>query len=206
MDSAAPGVDDPGKRIPRGKRADPALKGGPAVQPFEHGDVGVVDLVVRVDARVGRAGEDLVVSRVAEVLAVGYAGHAIARGVSKDLAPLGHGLPEKWQQRRPALFRRFAPETAPGGRHVAHAPVVLVNECLVSAAEDLLPPQAVEGDQKHARPVIRRGRLCRAVSLQGRQPGASQKGEDPGQQACQQWPMATGGAVRSVVWHHFRQA
>src|SRR5690606_23199476 len=106
----ARGVEDPGEDVPVHCGGDASLESRPSGEPLEDVGVDVELLVVAVDRRVGDAGEELVVTRVGEVPAVGDADVALEVAVAPELALGGEGSPKERKQRLAAFLGGGPPE------------------------------------------------------------------------------------------------
>ena len=85
---------------------------GLLVEPLEDGDVGIGHGIVRVDARVGVAGQGFAVAGIGEVEAVGDVRVGAFVAVAVDLAFGNDVAPEKRHQRGPRLLRTSNGHTA----------------------------------------------------------------------------------------------
>ena len=151
------GVEDPWQHVPVDRGGNAPVETGSGIEPLEDVGVDVQLLVVAVDPEVRLAGEEFAVAGIGEVARVRDADVALPRAVAEDLALFDPGGPEEGQQRRPALIGLGPPEQAAKGVGVPHVSVLLADQRLLRAGEDLLPAQAVGGDQKHVlRPALRR--------------------------------------------------
>jgi len=129
------------------------------VQPFQHGHVGIVLFIVRVDPVVDKTGENLVVARVRKVPSVRDSGATLVRRIAEHLPLFRDRLPEKRKQRLAAFFRGFAPEAGFERLYVLHETALrtLYQQCFVAAAKDLLPAQAVVCDEDDVPGLARTG-------------------------------------------------
>ena len=141
-------VENVRKDIPRSKHGDAAALTGTAVQPFEDGDVDVRLLVVAVDARIGGAGEDFVVTGVGKFPAVGDGNDAAFVLVAEKLAVFGDSGPEERQQDLASLLGRGAPELGADRVGVLDAAVFLRQQIRLGAVEHFLPPEPVADDEE----------------------------------------------------------
>ena len=137
-----------------------------AVEPLEHGDVGVGLLVVAVDARIGRSRTAFRCSRDSEkFMPLVTCGHAALGLVAVDLALLGDDGPEERHQGLATGLGRVAPEGLLQSVDVRHAAIFLGHQDLFGAAEYFLPAQAV-GHQQHD---VFGGRFCGRLGGSGGQ-------------------------------------
>src|SRR5438034_762946 len=103
-------VENVRKGVPRAEHGDVIAEARAAVQPFEYGNVCVRLSVVAVDARIGGAGEDFVVTGVGKFPAVGDGNDAAFVLVAEKLAVFGDSGPEERQQDLASLLGRAPPE------------------------------------------------------------------------------------------------
>lgn len=92
---AAIHVEDILVDVPGANDGDVAVEVGLLVEPFEHRDVWVGAVVVRINFRVGETGEHFVVAGIGKGLAVGDASDAAFELIAEELALRGDDTPEK---------------------------------------------------------------------------------------------------------------
>src|SRR5262249_53085744 len=84
-DPVALRIDDEGKDVPGTERGDSSLEARPPAQPFQDRHVGIIPLCIRINLVVWETCEDLIVTRIRKVPAVGDPRAAIAGRIAKYL-------------------------------------------------------------------------------------------------------------------------
>src|SRR6185295_4687470 len=101
-----------------------------------------------VNARVGRAGEDLIVTGIGKLLAIGNRDDAAFDLIAEELSVRGDLAPEERQQRLASRLWCVAPESLAQRVRVLHAAVFLGHQICLRAVEHLLPAEPVADDEK----------------------------------------------------------
>ena len=118
-----------------------------AVVGIGHGVVAVNPLVVRV------AAEHFAVSGIGEVFVVGHLHEAVLVPVAKKITMLRHIAPDKGHQRFPAGLGRIPPVGRFQGFGIFDKAGVS-HQALIGPGKELLPAQAVEGDDDQTGIVV----------------------------------------------------
>src|SRR6185503_4906959 len=147
-DAGALSIENPRDDVPVHDGGHTAFEAWPGAEPLEDVGVRVWNFLVAVDSGISRAGEELAVARVGELLVVRDTGHAALGCIAVNLAVARYDAPEERQQRLPSFFRGIAPELLPQGPNMGYA-VGFVHQRLLGAGENLLPSKPVGGDEEH---------------------------------------------------------
>ena len=93
------------------------------VKPFEHRHIRVRRFVVAVDAGIGDASENFIITGVGKFLTIRHGDDAAFVLIAKKLAMPGNLCPEEGEQCLAAALRRIAPEFTTQCVNVFHAPI-----------------------------------------------------------------------------------
>ena len=140
--------------LPGGEHHHAALVARVCVDGLQHAVVGIGNGVVAVNSLVVRiTAEHFAVSGVGEVLVVGHLHEAVLFPVAKKITMLRHMAPDKGHQGFPAGLGRIAPIGRLQGFGIFDKAGVS-HQALIGPGKELLPAQAVEGDDNQTGIVV----------------------------------------------------
>ena len=167
---------DEREHVPGTRGLDAASETRPVIQVLQHGQIRVVPLGVRVDARIAETAEHLVIAGVGKLQTVGAADASLAGGVAEQLSLFGDGSPQKRHQSFPASGRRTAPVAALEAGQITNTAPFGIEERFVRTREHFLPTKAVQRDDEDIlRFRMRLDARCRA----GKEDQKQERGKKP---------------------------
>ena len=146
--------------FPRAECGDVSIKALTILQPFQHSDVRIRNVVVAVDALVvGKATERFVVAGIGEEHVIRDEGVGAFVTVTKDLSLLRDDLPEERHQRFAAFVGGVAPVGFLQRRFIFNFAVLFVHQRRFGAVENLLPAETVGHDEDDVLGLVLGGNL-----------------------------------------------
>ena len=149
-------IEDKWKQVPcaKGRHLTPVLR--LSVQPLQHGDIRIGNLVVAGDAWIGKPSQRLVVTRIRKVKAIGDEGVGPAIAIAEDLSIPRNHRPQKGHQRLPARLRSVPPIILLELCNIGNRAPFLGHQRGFRAFEDFLPAEAVGHDEDDIVSLMRR--------------------------------------------------